>query len=306
LIDCLCIGAEEIIPKQVKPLSPTMMALERMFEGMQQRYISVNSFTSSSGVVLLNCATEVLVDYEALFGMSNQCLVLIRLLSSTEIDIVPWPPPEQCKLQDDDVHLRLTPWSSYSINALLLQWEVLSRGWSLVSEYMVKPSFEGIGGGGSYCLDGYTSLDYLVLDKGVTLWVPEKKRNETNLAFGENVLQLSQWEAHPPCSTVFLSNSVVVQFKLQVNGVHLRPTLWASFSRDIMLVGRSVATLIAFNFGWYSQFWLDFWNTSLPVPILIHVQAQCCLQEPVKWMFFWMSQPVAEPELRGRRGHITN
>jgi hypothetical protein len=57
-----------------------------------------------------------------------------------------------------------------------------------------------------------------------------------------------------------------------------------------MLVGRSVATLIAGNFGWYSQFWLDFWNTSLPVPILIHVQAQCCLQEPVKWMFFWMSQ----------------
>jgi hypothetical protein len=73
--------------------SSTCIDAQLLFEGMQQRYISVNSFTSSSGVVLLNCATEVLVDYEELFGMSNQCLVLTKLLFATEIDIVPWTPP---------------------------------------------------------------------------------------------------------------------------------------------------------------------------------------------------------------------
>jgi hypothetical protein len=41
-------------------------------------------------------------------------------------------------------------------------------------------------------------------------------RNGLNLAFGKNVLQIFQWEACSPCSAVFFSSSVALQFKLQV------------------------------------------------------------------------------------------
>jgi hypothetical protein len=60
------------------------------------RYISIDSL-ASSGVVLLRYAIEVHEAPEVLVGMTNQCLVIPQLLSATEDDIGPWPPPLENK-----------------------------------------------------------------------------------------------------------------------------------------------------------------------------------------------------------------
>lgn len=60
------------------------------------RYISIDSL-ASSGVVLLCYAIEGHEAPEVLVEITSQCLIIPCLLSATEVDIGPWPPPLENK-----------------------------------------------------------------------------------------------------------------------------------------------------------------------------------------------------------------
>jgi energy-coupling factor transporter ATP-binding protein EcfA2 len=72
-------------------------------EPTTDRFIVVMSGSDGRGiprntiVVLLRYAINVHEAPNVLVGMTNQCLVISRLLSATEVDTGPWPPPLENK-----------------------------------------------------------------------------------------------------------------------------------------------------------------------------------------------------------------
>jgi hypothetical protein len=74
----------------------TPRAVVEVADNSFTRYIPINSL-ASSGVVLLCYAIEGHEAPEVLVEITSQCLIIPCLLSATEVDIGPWPPPLENK-----------------------------------------------------------------------------------------------------------------------------------------------------------------------------------------------------------------